>query len=61
MRASICIFFLLAQVLFFGCNPKYGTHEIVYFNEDKKASDDVYISFLTDQIDQYPEEEDNYL
>ncbi|MCK5368454.1 MAG: hypothetical protein KAQ62_07870 [Cyclobacteriaceae bacterium] len=61
MRASICIFFLLAQVLFFGCNPKYGTHEIVYFNEDKKASDDVYISFLTNQIEQYPEEEDNYL
>lgn len=61
MRFTICIFFLFSLILFFGCKPKYGTHKIVFTDENNKASNDVYISFLTDQIDQYPEEEDNYI
>ena len=61
MRVIICIFFLLPPVLFFDCKPKYGNHEIVYIDEQNKTSEDVYINFLADQIDQYPEEADNYL
>lgn len=61
MRIPICIFFLLTYLLYFGCKPKYGAHEIIYVDEQSKASDDVYIRFLTDQIDSYPEEEDSYL
>lgn len=61
MRFTICLFFFLPAVVFFGCEPKYGIHEIVYVDEQNKASDDIYIHFLTDQIDRYPEEKDNYL
>ena len=61
MRISICIFFLFSQGLFFGCSQKSGIHEVVTFNEQIEASDDVYISFLTNQIDKYPEEGDNYI
>ncbi|MCK5704846.1 MAG: hypothetical protein KAI29_27030 [Cyclobacteriaceae bacterium] len=61
MRIPICIIFLLTHMIFFGCKPKYGVHEIISVDEQNRASDDVYVSFLIDQIDRYPEEEDNYL
>lgn len=61
MRLIISFFFLVSLLVFFGCKPKYGEHEVVFTAVDNKASDNVYISFLTKQIEQFPEEESNYI
>ncbi len=61
MRITNCLFFLLPLVLFLGCEPKNGTHKIVYTEEQNRASEEVYISYLTEQIEDYPEEVDNYI
>lgn len=47
--------------MIFGCKSKVGLHEVVNFDEGNKASDEVYIKFLSEQIDHYPGEEDNYI
>lgn len=61
MRITNCLFFLLPLVLFFGCKPKNGVHRIVYTEEQNRASEEVYINYLTEQIEYYPEEVDNYI
>jgi tetratricopeptide (TPR) repeat protein len=61
MRFAIFKLFLLSSVLFFGCNPKYGANEIVYTDEQNNASEEVYIDYLTDQIENNPSEEVSYI
>lgn len=61
MRFNVCILFLIPAILFFGCEPKYGAHKIVFTDGQNKASEEVYINYLTEQIEDYPEEEDNYI
>lgn len=61
MRFAIFIFFLLPSVLYFGCKPKYGAHKIVYFEEQNRASEEVNIRYLTNQIDAFPKEAENYI
>ena len=61
MRSAIYFFLSVSIGTFFSCKPKNGVHEIVRFHDENKATDDIYIRYLTEQIDQYPEEEDNYI
>lgn len=61
MRVTNCLFFLLPLVLFLGCKPKNGAHKIVYTEEQNRASEEVYINYLTEQIEDYPDEVDNYI
>ena len=61
MKRTIFILFVLTSALFFACAPKNRVDELVYFSEQNKASNEVYINFLTEQIRRYPEGEDKYL
>ena len=61
MRSHAFLLYIILVVVVFSCKPKTGLHEIVQYNSDAKASDEVYISYLTEQIDMYPDEEDNYV
>jgi len=36
-------------------------HELVYFNDANNASEEVYIRFLTEEIERYPDVEENYI
>ncbi len=59
---SFTLFFLLTLVcVFSGCKPDYSLHELVYFDNTNNASEDVYVRFLTDEIDRYPDVEENYI
>ncbi len=61
MRFIIYIFFLFIVGQFFTCKPKYGAHKMIHTEKSNHTSDEVNISYLTDQIEDYPQEEDNYL
>lgn len=61
MRVSISLIVFVSVFLIFGCTQKDGIHEVVQLDSQNKASDEVYIKYLTDQISQFPEEADNYL
>ena len=61
MRILRFFFVFVLVGLVFSCKPKIGVHEIIDFEDGKTASDEVYVKFLSEQIDQYPEEGDNYV
>jgi len=61
MRPCICVFFLLSVFAFTGCEQKNGMHELVHFDDVNKASEEVYIRFLTEEIERYPETEETYI
>ena len=47
--------------MIFGCKPENGKYQVVQFTEQIKAPDEIYIRYLSEQIEQYPDEEDNYI
>ena len=49
------------MLLLMQCQPKFGLHEVLQYEESMDASEQVYITYLSDQIDRFPEEEDNYV
>ncbi len=61
MKLSVYVIFMLSSILFFGCTPKNGVDETVFISDQNKASDEVYVNFLTEQIDNYPSGEDKYI
>ncbi len=61
MKSVGFIFFLLFSLLIFGCKSKYSAHEIVNINEHKRTSNDNYIKYLKNQIEQSPKTEGNYI
>jgi tetratricopeptide (TPR) repeat protein len=61
MRFSICILLSFSIFAFSGCKPDNGRYKLVNFNEANKASDDVYIRYLTNEIERFPEAEENYI
>ena len=61
MRVSVSLIIFVSAILQLGCTQKNGIHEIVEFDEQNKATDEVYIKYLSEQINSYPEEADNYL
>jgi tetratricopeptide (TPR) repeat protein len=61
MKDSMYIIAVCSICFLFSCKQKISVHEIVHVDEKNKTSDDVYITYLSDQIDEYPEEGDNYL
>ena len=61
MSLSNFLFLLVVILAVFSCKQEKGKYQMVQLNQGKKASDDIYIRYLTDQIDRFPEEEDNYI
>ncbi len=55
------IFLLFPLFFISNCKPKDGIHKIVHPEDHGRASDEIYIRFLSEQIDRYPEEKDNYI
>ena len=52
---------ILLVGLIFSCKPKIGVHEVVEFDGNYETSDQIYIDFLSDQIERHPDEADNYV
>ncbi len=46
---------------FLGCSSKYGQHELEYMDGQRIPSDEVYVQFLIEQIDQHPKKAQNYI
>jgi lipopolysaccharide biosynthesis regulator YciM len=44
-----------------GCKQKSSMHKVVQFDQQMVASDDLYIQYLSEQIDQYPDQADGYI
>jgi len=61
MKHLLYIIALCSLCFLFSCKQKISVHEIVHVDEKEETSDDVYISYLSNQIDKYPDEGDNYL
>lgn len=61
MKIALLVLLVLPAVLLISCKQKIGMHKMVQFEEVDPATDDVYIKFLSEQINQYPSEEDNYI
>lgn len=61
MKGNIYVLFLLSAILYFGCEAKRGMYEIVQVETENTASTDVFVTFLNEQIESYPEEADNYI
>ena len=61
MKLNPQLFLFVFTLLGFHCAPKDGIYEIVEIGEDKKAPEQIYINYLSDQIERFPEEEDNYI
>ena len=61
MRIVFCIIVFYQLAALISCKPKYSVHNVVYTSEQNKASDEVFIDYLTRQIANDPEEVANYL
>lgn len=61
MRPCICVYFFLSVLTFTGCKQKNGLHELIQFDDVNKASEEVYIRFLTEEIERNPEVEETYI
>ncbi len=59
MRGSNYIFMVF--LVFFGCSSKYGQHELEYIDGQRKPADEVYVQFLIEQIDRFPQKSGNYI
>lgn len=61
MRLNIGIIIFLLTSSTFSCQQKSGQHAVVDISEQNITSDEVYIEYLSEQIDKFPRAEDNYL
>ena len=61
MKISSVTILILNIIMIFGCKPENGKYQVVQFTEQIKAPDEIYIRYLSAQIEQYPDEEDNYI
>lgn len=61
MRITTGVFIILVVTGIFSCNQKSGLHQVVNISEQNITSDEVYVEYLTEQIDRFPRAEDNYL
>ena len=61
MKYFLTFSIALLSIFVAGCKEKFGVDKIVKIDRQLIASDDLYVKYLSDQIDRFPGQEDSYI